>query len=121
MAIACAGTLLVAWFCSTGGSAAADRKRLASQLVQLDESYPGGLLQYISNARRLLQDSREGQRLSEEAANFILQVYVHLAMIFLASQLCGPFCCRSRAKVRRWSRALSLVRAHEECLVCFSP
>lgn len=28
--------------------------------MQLDEAYPGGLLQYIRNARRLLQDSREG-------------------------------------------------------------
>jgi hypothetical protein len=37
-----------------------DKQRLAGQLVQLDEAYPGGLLQYVRNARRLLQDSREG-------------------------------------------------------------
>ena len=28
--------------------------------MQLDEAYPGGLLQYVGNAKRLLQDSREG-------------------------------------------------------------
>ena len=37
-----------------------DKQRLAGQLVQLDEAYPGGLLEYVHNARRLLQDSREG-------------------------------------------------------------
>ncbi len=37
-----------------------DKRRLATQLVQLDEAYPGGLLQYVGNAKRLLQDSREG-------------------------------------------------------------
>lgn len=37
-----------------------DKQRLAGQLLQLDEAYPGGLLQYVRNARRLLRDSREG-------------------------------------------------------------
>ena len=37
-----------------------DKQRLAGQLVQLDEAYPGGLLQYVRNARQLLQDSRKG-------------------------------------------------------------
>lgn len=40
-----------------------DKQRLAGQLVQLNESYPGGILQYVRNARRLLQDSREGAAL----------------------------------------------------------
>lgn len=46
--------------CHAGGASDEDKQRLAVQLVQLDEAYPGGLLQYIRNARRLLQDSREG-------------------------------------------------------------
>lgn len=35
-------------------------KNLASQLLKLDGGYPGGLRSYIINARRLLQDSKDG-------------------------------------------------------------
>jgi hypothetical protein len=48
--------------CDCAGVRDEDRQRLAGQLVQLDEAYPGGLLQYVHNARRLLQDSCEGVR-----------------------------------------------------------
>ena len=37
-----------------------DKRRLLSQLTHLDRSYVGGLLRYIQNARRLLEDSRKG-------------------------------------------------------------
>lgn len=43
-----------------------DKQRLAAQLLQLDEGYPGGILQYVSNAKRLLQDSREGANLADK-------------------------------------------------------
>lgn len=48
--------------CDPVGVRDEDKQRLAGQLVQLDEAYSGGLLQYVHNARRLLQDSREGVR-----------------------------------------------------------
>lgn len=41
-----------------------DKQRLAAQLLQLDEGYPGGILQYVSNAKRLLRNSREGADLA---------------------------------------------------------
>ncbi len=38
-----------------------DKKQaFAQQVVHLDKSYHGGLLQYIANARRLLEESRVG-------------------------------------------------------------
>ncbi|RMZ57564.1 hypothetical protein APUTEX25_001764, partial [Auxenochlorella protothecoides] len=37
-----------------------NKRRLLSQLRQLDSSYAGGLLKYISNAKKLLKDSKEG-------------------------------------------------------------
>ena len=37
-----------------------DKHRLLEQLQHLDRSYAGGLVQYIQNARRLLQESKEG-------------------------------------------------------------
>lgn len=37
-----------------------DKRRLLDQLHHLDTSYAGGLVQYIQNARRLLQESKEG-------------------------------------------------------------
>lgn len=45
---------------SAGSVSDEDKQRLAAQLLQMDEAYPGGLLQYIHNARHLLQDSRQG-------------------------------------------------------------
>ena len=45
----------------TKGSSPAVRRQLASQLESLDKDYPdGGLLGYITNAKRLLEDSRKG-------------------------------------------------------------
>lgn len=44
------------------GTNDADKKRMVSQLSVLDEHYHGGLTAYISNARTLLQDSKEGER-----------------------------------------------------------
>lgn len=32
------------------------------QLQQLDANYPGGLQKYITNARRLLEESKSGER-----------------------------------------------------------
>lgn len=37
-----------------------DKERLVAQLRHLDSSYAGGLSQYIFNARRMLQESKEG-------------------------------------------------------------
>ncbi|KAL6777586.1 USP2 [Auxenochlorella protothecoides x Auxenochlorella symbiontica] len=37
-----------------------NKRRLLAQLRQLDSSYAGGLLKYISNAKKLLKDSKEG-------------------------------------------------------------
>ena len=37
-----------------------DDKRLVTQLSHLDANYNGGLQAYIQNAKRLLDDSREG-------------------------------------------------------------
>ena len=42
------------------GEADEDKLRLVKQLVQLDSSYAGGLLKYISNAKQLLKESKEG-------------------------------------------------------------
>lgn len=39
-----------------------EKRQLMSQLRGLDAAYSGGLLHYISNARRLLQDSEQGAR-----------------------------------------------------------
>lgn len=53
------GHLTEQW--SNDGVSSSDKQRLARQLFQLDQAYPGGLLKYLSNARRLLADSREGK------------------------------------------------------------
>ena len=37
-----------------------DKRRMLGQLRRLDSSYAGGLVQYIANARRLLQESKQG-------------------------------------------------------------
>jgi UDP-sugar pyrophosphorylase len=42
------------------GTSDNDKLRSLSQLKSLDTSYPGGLVQYIKNARKLLEDSRTG-------------------------------------------------------------
>ncbi|CAI5524766.1 unnamed protein product, partial [Closterium sp. Naga37s-1] len=42
------------------GSNDDDKRRFFEQAARLDASYPGGLPRYISNARRLLADSRDG-------------------------------------------------------------
>jgi UDP-sugar pyrophosphorylase len=42
------------------GTSDNDKLRSLSQLKSLDTSYPGGLVQYIRNARKLLEDSRTG-------------------------------------------------------------
>lgn len=39
----------------------AGKQRLLQQLSQLDSSYPSGLCAYISNARQLLKNSKEGR------------------------------------------------------------
>lgn len=45
----------------TAAAAARDGvQRLANQLTRLDGAYPGGLRQYVSAARALLRDSRDG-------------------------------------------------------------
>ncbi|GAQ87502.1 UTP--glucose-1-phosphate uridylyltransferase [Klebsormidium nitens] len=41
-------------------NADADKHRFFKQVQKLDASYPGGLRAYISNARKLLQESRDG-------------------------------------------------------------
>ena len=46
------------WTCLWGTDA--DAKRLVKQLSHLDANYNGGLRAYIQNAKRLLDDSREG-------------------------------------------------------------
>lgn len=38
-----------------------DKRRLLAQLRQLDDNYAGGLIKYITNAKRLLQESKEGE------------------------------------------------------------
>ena len=46
----------------TKGSSPAVRRQLASQLEALDKEYPdGGLLGYITNAKKLLEGSRKGE------------------------------------------------------------
>ena len=42
------------------GEADADKARLLEQLQHLDASYSGGLAAYITNAKRLLEESRTG-------------------------------------------------------------
>ena len=42
------------------GTGDSDKKRLVEQLKALDASYHGGITAYISNAKKLLQDSKEG-------------------------------------------------------------
>ena len=41
-------------------TSAEDKKRFLAQVTQLDGSYPGGLKQYVGNARTLLADSKAG-------------------------------------------------------------
>ncbi len=43
-----------------GKSLGPEHRRLLDQLADLDAAYPGGLVQYITNARALLKDSQEG-------------------------------------------------------------
>lgn len=38
-----------------------DKKRLLEQLRLLDANYAGGLVKYITNAKRLLKESKEGK------------------------------------------------------------
>ena len=38
-----------------------EKKRLLAQLQHLDKNYVGGLPSYIKNARKLLEDSRDGK------------------------------------------------------------
>lgn len=42
------------------GQADDQKQKLMQQLTHLDASYNGGLAAYIENAKKLLQDSREG-------------------------------------------------------------
>lgn len=42
------------------GTQDSDKRRLISQLMNLDGSYHGGLVAYIRNAKQLLRDSKEG-------------------------------------------------------------
>lgn len=42
------------------GEADADKRRMLKQLEFLDANYSGGLAAYISNAKRLLEESRTG-------------------------------------------------------------
>ena len=44
------------------GKADADKRRMLKQLEFLDANYSGGLAAYISNAKRLLEESRTGMR-----------------------------------------------------------
>lgn len=37
------------------------KKRLLEQLAHLDSNYPGGLITYIRNAKKLLEDSKLGK------------------------------------------------------------
>ena len=39
---------------------AADKQRFLTQVTQLNGSYPGGLKQYVENARKLLAESKAG-------------------------------------------------------------
>jgi hypothetical protein len=43
------------------GTSDAQKKKLVTQLVALNRSYHGGLAAYVTNARKLLQDSKEGE------------------------------------------------------------
>lgn len=52
------GHLFVGW--PADGEAEADKQRFFAQVAQLDTSYPGGVQAYVSNARRLLADSKSG-------------------------------------------------------------
>lgn len=42
------------------GEAVADKRRFLAQLAGLDSAYPGGLVAYVGNARRLLAESQAG-------------------------------------------------------------
>ncbi|KAL6747103.1 nucleotide-diphospho-sugar transferase [Haematococcus lacustris] len=53
------GHLFAAW--PAPGSADSEKVALVAQLQALQASYPGGLPAYITNARKLLQDSKEGR------------------------------------------------------------
>ena len=46
---------------SCAGTADGDKKRFLAQVAGLDASYHGGLAAYLSNARKLLEDSKEGE------------------------------------------------------------
>lgn len=43
------------------GTSDGDKQRLVKQLMLLDQNYHGGLAAYISNAKQLLADSKEGE------------------------------------------------------------
>ena len=53
------------------GEADADKRRMLKQLEFLDANYSGGLAAYISNAKRLLEESRTGMHHMKHA-------YIHL-------------------------------------------
>lgn len=52
------GQLFASW--SDPNTSDALKKQLVAQLTDLNSSYPGGLAGYITNARKLLEDSRQG-------------------------------------------------------------
>lgn len=74
-----------------------DKQRLVAQLVQLDEAYPGGLLQYVRNARRLLRNSREGAlcRLVAHRLPDVCQQQQHVSGSWRLLTACG-MCTLSR-------------------------
>ena len=51
------------------------------QLCKLDKDYEGGLLGYISNAKQLLQDSRQGQPTPASASSWGQYLDVGLGML----------------------------------------
>jgi UDP-sugar pyrophosphorylase len=50
------------------GTADADKRRMVQQLAVLDAHYHGGLTAYISNAKTLLQDSKEGEARANDSS-----------------------------------------------------
>lgn len=55
------------------------KRRMMSQVVLLDDSYPGGLQAYIRNAKQLLRESKEGMAHCSTPAGANLHIFPSLA------------------------------------------
>ena len=84
------------------------------QLEELNANYPGGLVNYITNARRLLEESKSGGRPQLLHIQAPLSHESYSALRMHAPQ---SLACRLAFKIAPWDPALHAVRERRPCLL----